>query len=99
MPKAQINAQDWAESVAVQALTFLAEDPERLGTFLALSGLGPESIRGAAMEPGFLAGVLDHVAANEKLLVDFASRAGLSPQEVERAHTALSGERWQRDTP
>src|ERR1041384_2453293 len=50
--------REYAESLAVQALTYLAAEPERLGRFIALSGLGPEDIRIAAGEPGFLAGVL-----------------------------------------
>jgi Protein of unknown function (DUF3572) len=78
-----------AETLAVQALTFLASEPARLGRFLALSGIGPEQIRAAAASPGFLAGVLDHVAADEALLVDFAGEANVAPGEVERARRAL----------
>src|SRR5205085_2927407 len=59
-----------AESLAVQALTDLAEGPERLGRFLALSGLGPDEIRIAAGEPGFLAGVLEYLSSEEPLLLD-----------------------------
>ena len=47
-----------AEGLAIQALTFIAGDGERLGRFLAVTGIGPAEIRDAACEPGFLAGVL-----------------------------------------
>ena len=40
-----------AEGLAVAALGFIAAEPERLGRFLALSGIGPDSIRTAAREP------------------------------------------------
>ena len=84
-------SRDHAETLAIAALSFLAEDPEKLGVFLALSGIGPESLRAAAGEPHFLAGVLDHVASNEKLLLDFAAHQGVDPFEVTRARLALSG--------
>ncbi len=80
-----------AEALAIAALSFLAEDPERLGAFLALSGIGPESLRAAAGEPHFLAGVLDHVVSDERLLLDFATHQGVDPFDVTRARQALSG--------
>jgi hypothetical protein len=92
-------SQEAAENVAIQALTYLVSDPERLGRFLALSGLDHASIRAASAEPGFLGGVLEHVAGDERLLVEFAEFAGLNPIEVDRARATLSGERWQRDIP
>jgi hypothetical protein len=88
-----------AEALAVQAFTFIAGDPERLGRFLALSGVGPDSIRAAAQDPGFLAGVLDHVAGDEGLLIDFAADIGIEPMEIERARAALGGRAWERDVP
>jgi hypothetical protein len=51
-----------AEDIAVKALTLLIRDQERLARFLALTGLGPDTIRAAAGSPGFLRAVLDHVA-------------------------------------
>jgi hypothetical protein len=83
--------RDAAESLAVQALTFLAGDPERLARFLALTGIGPDRIRAAAASPGFLAGVLDHVASEEALLMAFAERSGIDPADVARARQALAG--------
>ena len=42
------TAQSRRKPCAIQALGFLAGDPERLGAFLAATGIGPESIRAAA---------------------------------------------------
>jgi hypothetical protein len=84
--------QDAAESLAIQALSFLAGEPERLARFLALTGIGPDRIRAAAATPGFLAGVLDHVASEEALAVAFAGEAGIEPGEIARARRALAGE-------
>jgi len=91
--------REYAESLAVQALTYLAAEPERLGRFLALSGLGPEDIRIAAGEPGFLAGVLEYLSSEELLLLDFAQHSRIDPGEIGRAQALLSGKRWEREIP
>jgi hypothetical protein len=88
-----------AENIAIQALSFIAGDGERLGRFLAITGIGPTDIRSAAAEPGFLAGVLDYLAADERLLKEFTSDAGLAPDDVARAHVALGGIPWERHIP
>ncbi|HEY7662813.1 MAG TPA: DUF3572 domain-containing protein [Xanthobacteraceae bacterium] len=88
-----------AENLAVAALGFIAAEPERLGRFLALSGIGPDSIRDAAREPQFLLGVLDHVAGEERLLIAFAAETEIDPDAVMRARDALAGGAWERETP
>ena len=88
-----------AENLAIQALGFMAGEPERLGAFLAATGIGPEAIRKAASDPSFLAGVLDHVAGDEPLLLAVAEHAGVAPQDIEHAQAVLSGRPWQREVP
>jgi hypothetical protein len=88
-----------AEAVAIQALSFVAAEPERLGRFLALTGIGPEEIRRAAHESGFLAGILDYIVADERLLKAFADAAQTTPQAVGAALVALAGPNWERDAP
>src|SRR5712691_505888 len=83
--------QEAAAKLAIAALSFIASEPEQLGRFLALSGIGPESIRAAAREPGFLLGVLDHVAGDEALLLAFANQHDIDPEDVARARIALAG--------
>jgi len=78
-----------AESLAIQALAFIAEDHERIGPFLAATGIGPDMIRAAAHEPNFLAGVLDYVAGEDTLLIAFASAAGIDPFDIPVARDAL----------
>lgn len=98
MPKGAPITREFGENLAVQALAFLAQDGERLGAFLSLTGIGPTDIRKAAADPAFLAGVLDHVVSDETLLRAVAEHAGVMPETVERAHLALSG-RWEREVP
>ncbi|HET7384796.1 MAG TPA: DUF3572 family protein [Pseudolabrys sp.] len=40
--------REQAEGLAIQALTFIAGDGERLGRFLAITGIGPAEIRSAS---------------------------------------------------
>jgi hypothetical protein len=91
MSRSQETNRNDAEALAVAALGFLAADVDRLGRFLAITGLGPENLRQAATDPGFLAGVLAHVADDEPLLVAFAANEGIPPERVSRAHLVLSG--------
>jgi uncharacterized protein DUF3572 len=99
MPKRPSKPQQSPDLLAIQALSFLGEDPERLGRFLALSGIGPADIRTAAQEPGFLAGVLDHIAGDGALLVAFAAHAGIEPAEVDKARRTLAGPGGEREIP
>jgi hypothetical protein len=82
--------RELAESVAIQALSFLGREPERLERFLALSGIETQSLRDAAREPNFLLGVLDHVAADDRLLRDFTTEQELDPEFVIRARDLLA---------
>jgi Protein of unknown function (DUF3572) len=92
------GSQEAAEALAIQALSFIAEEPERLGAFLAASGIEPGAVRDAARAPGFLTGVLDHMLGEETLLVAFADSAGIDPASIARARRAL-GKPWERDIP
>ncbi len=87
-----------AQSLAVAALSFLAAEPEHLGGFLATTGIGPNEIREASRDPGFLGGVLDHLSGDEALLIAFARQQGIDPAEIERARAAL-GRVWEPDVP
>jgi hypothetical protein len=93
------TAREQAETIAIQALGFLAGNPQRLARFLTLSGLEPAGIRAAASDPAFLAGVLEHVTSDETLLVAIASEAGIKPEDIARARTILSGPAWEREVP
>jgi hypothetical protein len=79
------------ESMAISALTSLAQDADRIERFLSVTGLGPGTLRAAAADPGFHGSVLGYLAANEPLLVQFAAEAGVDPGEVVRALERLEG--------
>jgi len=100
MKKPLPAAHESAELLAVQALTFIAEDAARMRDFLAATGLAPGQIRTAAKAEGFLAGVLEHMLGDESLLVAFADSVGIDPAEIGRARAVLGrGANWERDLP
>ena len=99
MKQAPRLTQDRAEALAIQALTFIAGDGERLGRFLAVTGIGPAEIRAAAGEPGFLAGVLEYMASDESLIRAFADETGIDPADLSKARAALAGHPWERELP
>jgi len=88
-----------AEIVAIQALSFVANDPERLGAFLAESGIGPDTLRNAAADPQFLASVLDFVMRDDATVKAFASASQLHPTNIAAAHQALNDPKWEREVP
>ncbi|HZD88585.1 MAG TPA: DUF3572 domain-containing protein [Pseudolabrys sp.] len=93
------TAREAAETVAIQALSFIAGDAERLGRFLTVTGIGPAEIRSAAREPEFLAGVLDYLAHDEHLLTEFARQTDHDPITVSQARVVLGGGDWEREVP
>jgi hypothetical protein len=92
------TSEEEAQGLAIEALTWLGEDAERLQRFLALSGLGPQNLRSAAAESGFLGAVLDHLAGNEALLLAFAARRRVAPEAVMEAQALLNGKEAQHDS-
>jgi hypothetical protein len=78
-----------AEGLAIEALGFVAADPVLLARFLSITGIEASAIRRAAQEPGFLAGVLQFIAAHEPTLIAFADGAGIEPSSVLEAIRAL----------
>jgi hypothetical protein len=98
MKRPSSAAREAAEMLAIQALSFIAEEPERLNGLLNATGLTLDRLRESANAPDFLAGVLEHMLADESLLLAFADSAAIDPADVSRARIALGGS-WERDVP
>jgi Protein of unknown function (DUF3572) len=94
MKKGSRNAQEVAEIVAIQALSFLASDPERLGTFLTETGIGPQTLRASASDPKFLAGILDFIMRDDATVQAFAGASQLTPEAIANAREVLDP-RWE----
>jgi hypothetical protein len=83
--------QDQAEIVALQALEWLAGDPELFGIFLAASGTDQNGVNARAGDPAFLGGVLDFVLQADAHVLSFAQTVAIDPMLVRAARIALPG--------
>lgn len=79
-----------AEALALQGLTFLAGDGGRLSRFLALTGIDPGELRNWDGNTAIQAAVLEHLLADESLLLVFAAEAGVAPETVAPAQQLLA---------
>jgi hypothetical protein len=93
------EVRDAAEALATQVLSFIAGDGERLGRFLATTGIGPAEIRAASVQPEFLSGVLEYLASDERLLTAFAAESNIGPETIDKARHLLGGGNWEREVP
>jgi chromosome segregation ATPase len=91
LSKAATLTRDEAETIAAQALEFLAGEPARLARFLELTGMRPSDIRQRVNDPSFLQAILDHVVAEESILLVFAAGASVAPETVIGALSVLQG--------
>lgn len=99
MARPRPDPRQAAEIIAIKALGFVAADPERIGGFLAETGIGPETLRASARDPHFLVGVLDFVLRTEALANTFAQEVELRPDQIRTAREILGGPAWERDLP
>lgn len=79
-----------AETIGIDALSFLAGNSELLTRFLDLTGLSIEQLRTEATKPAFFVGLLDFILGHEPTLIDFANAAELDPSEVALARERLA---------
>jgi hypothetical protein len=79
------------ETLALQALAFIAGDDDRLERFIGLTGIDPGSLRAVARDPAGLGAILDYLLGWEPLLLEFAEAHALKPESVAVARRKLPG--------
>ena len=80
-----------AEILGLQALGWLASDPDGLDRFLLAAGADSAVLRQAAEDPAMLGAVLEFLLANEDLLLRFCEDSSTPPDEIHRARHLLEG--------
>ena len=80
-----------AETLALEALTYLASDERRMGALLAQAGWTLSELRAGLGDSYVLAGILDFVLSDERLVVGFCEASGCAPEAPMRARRALPG--------
>ncbi|MCL4068686.1 DUF3572 domain-containing protein [Pseudomonas sp. GX19020] len=86
-----MTQQENAQILALQALAWLAADEDRIGPFLAQSGIGILELQARAGETEVLAAVMDFLLGDDARVIEFAAGAGHAPAEVAAARAALPG--------
>ncbi len=75
----------------MDVLTWLADEPDMMGRFLALTGMTADTLRRSAREPGFHLALLDFLMDHEPTLIAYCEATHTAPEDIVRAHRALSG--------
>ncbi|WP_341208752.1 DUF3572 domain-containing protein [uncultured Sphingomonas sp.] len=88
MARNDTNTDD-AVARALDALTFVLNDPLRAGRFLDTTGLTPDNLRGSLTDPSTLAATLTFLEAYEPDLIACAEATGHSPDSLVAARHAL----------
>lgn len=89
LPPAREPAEDMAQTVALQALAFLAENPRRWARFLALTGLAVGDVRQRIAAREVHCAVLEYLAADESLLLLFSANSAIAPERIVKALALL----------
>lgn len=86
-----MSAQETAETLALEALAWLAGQEGLLPAFLGASGLEAGQIAAAAGQPEFLAGVLDFLLQDDAWVMGFCEARGLPYTAPAQARALLPG--------
>jgi len=78
-----------AAITGLRALSWIAQEPDRLERFLALTGIGPDRLRAEAGSRALLGAVMTHIANHEPDLIACAKALGLTPEALAAAHAEL----------
>lgn len=82
---------EFAETIGLQALGWLAGNTELLSQFMATGGLDATELATRAGEADLLGAVLDFVLANDGWVREFCDSAGLGYEQPMVARMVLSG--------
>ncbi len=80
-----------AETLALNALAFVAGSPDDLDQFVRLTGITPSDLRARAGDPDILAAVMDFLLADDARLSAFCHALALDPRMLHAARRALPG--------
>ena len=83
--------QEIAETIALQALGWLAGNDELLPVFLGSSGASEADLKAGAGDPAFLGSVLDFLTMNDAWVIAFCDASGLDYATPLSARLALPG--------
>jgi hypothetical protein len=83
--------QDVAETIAWQALGWLAANEELLPIFMGATGTSTDDLRGRAGEPEYLCSVLDFLMMDDAWVIEFCDTQSLPYDQLMIARQSLPG--------
>ena len=83
--------QDAAETLALQALGWIAAQDEVFDAFMGASGLDREGLSTRLAQPEVLVAILDFLLSDDAFVTGFAQDAGIAPDLPMRARASLPG--------
>ena len=83
--RAEMNQTKSADTLALEALTFVASDETELSRFLGLSGLSLSDLRQRAGKPETLRAILEYVLGHEPTAKAFANAYDYRPADLAAA--------------
>jgi hypothetical protein len=89
--KTPTPSPDDADALSVTILTWLSNQPDLMGRFLALSGIDVADLRHVAREPGFAAAMTGFLMNHEPTLMAFCQDNDIAVEFVQSCHRHLAG--------
>lgn len=83
--------RETAETVALQALGWLAGNEELMPVFLGSTGASVDDVKRQAGDPAFLGSVLDFIMMDDNWVIDCAASAAMPPERIMQARQSLPG--------
>lgn len=84
--------RDRAETIALQALAWIASDEELLPQLAGATGASLEDAKDRAQDPAFLAGILEFLTMEDRWIRRFCDDVGLPYEAPMQALLALPGQ-------
>lgn len=85
------DARDTAETLALQALGWLAGNDDLLPVFLGATGASEADVRARATDPVFLGAVLDFLMMDDAWVISFCDAVSAPYDRIMQARAALPG--------
>jgi len=83
--------QDQAETIAIQALGWIASEEGLIDVFLGATGADLHNLKESVKDPDFLIAVLDFLMGDDSHVIGFCDQAGLPYETPMQARQALPG--------
>ena len=80
-----------AQTIALDALTWVLERENEREAFLTASGSSPGELREGSQDPLLLAAILDHVLSRESSAREFCESRDLTGRDLQLARHVLGG--------